>query len=138
MAASLIGVLVLVLFPNPTPVAFEVWEQGNLVLRLCMLLCAVIIPAGIAEIFFTRTVFTKSGIEQRTNFLRKQFRPYSEIEAVEYRSDTIWQPAFLTITFSDLRTIKIFSGLFNLKTAGAILNTYGNKLIFTTSKELSQ
>jgi len=43
LVSPLIGILVLALLPNPTPVAFDLWEQGNLVLRLCMLLCAVMI-----------------------------------------------------------------------------------------------
>ena len=136
MALLMLGILVLALIPNPRPVAFELWEQGNLVLRICMLVGGIGIPAGIAEIFFAGLVFSESGIEQRTKFLRKEFRPYSEIEAVEYRPATIFQPAFLTITFSDLRTIKIVSGLANLQTVGTILVTYGNKLIMTTSKEL--
>ena len=118
-----IGLLVLLFLPNPTPVAFEVWEQQNLVMRLCMLLAGVLIPAGMAEISFFRLVFTESGIEKRTKLLKKEFRPYSEIEAVEYRPATIFQPAFLTITFSDLRTIKIVSGLANLQTVGTILVT---------------
>ncbi|HEX6043840.1 MAG TPA: hypothetical protein VFZ22_05075 [Pyrinomonadaceae bacterium] len=136
LVSPLIGILVLLFLPNPTPVAFEVWEQQNLVMRLCMLLAGVLIPAGIAEAFFARLVFTESGIEKRTKFLKKQFGLYSEIEAVEYRPATIFQPAFLIITFSDLRTIKIVSGLANLQTVGTILVTYGNKLIMTTSKEL--
>lgn len=127
LVSPLIGVLVIGLLPNPTPIAFEVWEQGNLVFRLCMLLAAVMIPVGIAEIFFARFVFTESGIEKRTKFLTKEFRPYSEIEAVEYRPDNILQPAFLTITFSDLCVIKIAGGLANLQTIRRILDTYGNK-----------
>ena len=83
-------------------------------------------------------VFSESGIEERTKFLRKKFRPYSEIETVEYRPGTIFQPAFFTITFSDLRRFKMFSGLYNLETVGRILVTYGNKLIPTTSKELKR
>lgn len=136
MALLMLGVLVLALIPNPTPVAFELWEQGNLVLRICLLVGGIGIPAGIAEIFFARLVFSESGIEQRTKFLRREFRPYSEIEAVEYRPETIFQPGFLTITFSDLRKIKIASGLANLQTVGTILVTYGDKLIMTTAREL--
>jgi hypothetical protein len=101
-----------------------------------MLLCAVIVPAGIAEIFFFRLVFTDCGIEERTRFLSKKFRAYSEVEAVEYRPGTIFQPPFLTIKFSDLHTLKIASGLANLQTIGRILDTFGNNLIITTSKEL--
>jgi hypothetical protein len=129
LVSPLIGVLVLLLFPNPTPLAFELWEQRNLAFRLCMLFGGVIIPVGIAEIFFARWVFTDSGIEERTKFLRKEFRPYSEIEAVEYRPANIFQPAFLTITFSGLHTIKIASGLANLQRIDSILATYGNKLL---------
>jgi hypothetical protein len=129
LVSPLIGVLVLLLFPNPTPLAFELWEQRNLAFRLCMLFGWVIIPVGIAEIFFARWVFTESGIEKRTKFLRKEFRPYSEIEAVEYRPADIFQPAFLTITFSGLQTIKIVSGLANLQRIATILATYGNKLL---------
>jgi hypothetical protein len=136
LVSPLIGILVLLLLPNPTPVAFELWEQRNLAFRLCMLLGGVLIPAGIAEIFFFRLVFTDSGIEKRTKFLWKKFRPYSEIEAVEYRPDNVFQPAFLTITFSDLHTIKIFSGLANLEKVGSILTTHGNNFVLTTSKEL--
>lgn len=135
LVLPLIGILVLVFLPNPTPAVFEVWEQQNLLFRLCMILAGVMIPAGMAEVSFFRLVFTESGIEKRTKFLRKQFRPYSEIEAVEYRPATIFQPAFLTITFSDLHTIKIVSGLANLQTIGTILVRYGNKLIMTTAKE---
>ena len=129
LVSPLIGVLVLVLIPNPTPVAFELWEQRNLAFRLCMLLAGAMIPVGIAEIFFARWVFTESGIEKRTKFLRKEFRPYSEIEAVEYRPADLFQPAFLTITFSGLQTIKIVSGLANLQKIATILATYGNKLL---------
>ena len=136
MALLMLGVLVLALIPHPRPVAFELWEQGNLVLRICLLVGAVGIPAGIAEIFFARLVFLESGIEQRTKFLRKRFRAYSEIEAVEYRPETSFQPGFLIITFSNLRKIKIVSGLANLKTVGTILVTYGDKSIMTTAKEL--
>jgi len=136
LVSPLIVILVLALIPNPTPVAFELWEHGNFVLRICLLVGAVGIPAGIAEIFFARLVFSESGIEQRTKFLRKQFRPYSEIEAVEYRPQTIFQPGFLTITFSDLHKIKIVSGLANLQTIGTILVTHGNKSIMTTAREL--
>lgn len=49
----------------------ELWETGNTVLRFSMLLCAVIIPAGIGEVFFFRLVFSESGIEERTKFLTK-------------------------------------------------------------------
>lgn len=136
IVSPLIVILVLLFLPNPRPVAFEVWEQQSIVIRLCMLLSGVLIPAGMAEIFFARLVFTESGIEKRTKFLKKQFGLYSEIETVEYRPNTILQPASLTITFSDLRTIKIVSGLANLQTVGTILVTYGNKTIMTTSKEL--
>ncbi|HSK64449.1 MAG TPA: hypothetical protein VK893_11425, partial [Pyrinomonadaceae bacterium] len=83
-----------------------------------------------------RLVFSESGIEERTKFLRKKFRPYSEVEGIEFRPGTIFQPPFLTITFSDLHLIKLASGLANLQTVGRILDTYGDKLIITTSKEL--
>lgn len=138
MALLLLGIIVLLLLPNPRPVVLELWEQQNTVFRVCMLLCAVIVPPAIAELSFFRLVFSESGIEQRTKFLKKEFRPYSEIEAVEYRPETIFQPGFLTITFSDLRKIKIASGLANLQIVGTILVTYGNKLIMTTSKDLRQ
>lgn len=136
MALLSLGIMVFLVIPNPRPVVLELWEQQNTVFRFCMLLSALIVPAGIAEIAFFRLVFSESGIEKRTKFLTKQFRPYSEIEAVEYRPATILQPAFLTITFSDLRTIKIASGLANLQTIGTILGTHGSKLIMTISKEL--
>ena len=133
-----LGIMGLALFPNPRPIVLDLWEQGNTALRFCMLLCAVIVQAGIGETFFFRLVFSESGIEERTKFLGKKFRPYGEIEGVEYRPGTIFQPPFLIITFSDLRTIKIPSGLANLQTVGTILVTYGNKLIVTTSKELKR
>ena len=136
MALLFLGFMLFVLLRNPNQVVIELWEQRSLFFRLWMLLCAVGISAGIAEIFFYRMVFSESAIEERTKFLRKKFRPYSEIETVEYRPGTIFQPAFLTITFSDLRTIKMFSGLYNLETVSRILDTYGNTLVMTTSKEL--
>jgi hypothetical protein len=136
LGSPLIVILVLLLVPNPRPVAFELWEHGNLILRICLLVGGVSIPAGVAEAFFARLVFTESGIEKRTKFLRKEFRPYSEIEAVEYRPEDAFQPGFLIITFSDLRTIKIASGLANLQRIGEILEMFGNKLIMTTSKKL--
>ncbi len=138
LVSLLIPVLVLVLLPNPRPVAFELWEQGNFVFRFCMLLSGVMIPAGIAEIFFARFVFTEAGIEKRTKFLRTEFRSYSDMEAVEYRPANAFQPASLTITFSDLGTIKIVSGLGNLQLIRTILVTHGNQLIMTTSKELER
>lgn len=137
MALLFLGFMLFVLLRDRNQVVLELWEQRNLFFRLWMLLCAVGILAGIAEIFFYRMVFSESAIEERTKFLRKKFRPYSEIETVEYRPGTIFQPpAFLIITFSDLRTIKMFSGLYNLQKVGTILVTYGNKSIMTTSKEL--
>lgn len=136
MALLFLGFMLFVLLRNPNQVVLELWEQRNLFFRLWMLLCVVGISAGIAEIFFYRMVFSESAIEERTKFLRTKFRPYSEIETVEYRPGTIFQPAFLTITFSDLRTIKMFSGLYNLETVSRILDTYGNTLVMTTSKEL--
>jgi hypothetical protein len=136
MALLFLGFMLFVLLRNPNQVVLELWEQRNLFFRLWMLLCAVGISAGIGEIFFYRMVFSESAIEERTKFLRKKFRPYSEIETVEYRPGTIFQPAFLTIIFSDLRTIKMFSGLYNLETVGRIFVTYGNKSIIMTSKEV--
>ena len=96
------------------------------------------IPAGLTEIFFARLDFSESGVEQRTKFLRKKFRPYSEIEAVEYRPETTFHPGFLTITFSNLHKIKIASGLANLQTVLTILVEYGNKSIMTTAGELKR
>jgi hypothetical protein len=138
MALLMLGVVVLAVIPNPRPVAFEIWEHANLVFRLCMLIGAIGIPAGIAEIFFYRLVFSESGIERRSKFLRKEFRPYAEVAGVEYRPESIWQPGFLIITFSDLRKIKIPSGLARLQTVGAILLTYGEKAIMTTARELKR
>ena len=132
MVPPLIGFLVLAFFPNPRPIAFELWEQTNLIFRLCMLLTAVMIPAGIAEISFFKTIFTDSGIEQRSKYLTKMFKPYSEIEAVEYRPESVWQPASLIITFSDLRTMRLYNGLFNVQTVDKILDTYTKKLTSRT------
>lgn len=129
-----VGIVVFVFLPNPRPAVLELWEQQNAIFRFCMLLCAVIVPAGIAEIFFFRLVFSESGIERRTKFLTKEFRPYSEIELVDYRPATILEPAFLTINFSDHK-IKIASGLADLETVSTILVTYGDKLITTRSRE---
>lgn len=84
MAVSMVGSLALGLYPNPRPVAIELWEQQNFIFRLCMLLSAVLIPAGMAEICFFRIVFTESGIERRNKVLRSEFRAYSEIETVEF------------------------------------------------------
>lgn len=122
-----VGIVVFLLIPNPRPVVLELWEQRNIALRVCMLLCAVMVPAGIAEIFLFRLVLSESGIEVRTKFLRKKVRPYSEVEGVEYRPGTIFQPPFLTITFSDLHTIKLAIGLANLQTVATILDTYGER-----------
>lgn len=130
LVLPLIPIILLLFLPNPTPVFFELWEQQNLVFRLCMLLGVVMIPAGIAEIFFFRMVFTESGIERRNKFLRKDFRPYSEIDVVEYRSDSSLQPASLIITFLDARTIRLFSGLANLETVGKIIDTYSDRPVF--------
>ena len=130
LVLPLIPILVIAFLPNPTPIAFELWEQQNLVFQLCMLLCAVMIPAGIAEVFFFRMVFTESGIERRNKFLRKDFRPYSEIDVVEYRPDSSFQPASLIITFLDARTIRLYSGLANLETVGKIIDTYSNRPVF--------
>jgi hypothetical protein len=45
MALLSLGIVVFLLIPNPRTVVLELWETGNSVLRFCMLLCAVIIPA---------------------------------------------------------------------------------------------
>ncbi len=135
LVSPLIGLPVLLLIPNPTPVAFELWEE-SLFVRIIMVLGGLAILAGVAETFFAKLVFTESGIEKRSKFLRKEFRPYSEIEAVEFRPGDSFQPAFLTITFSDLRKIKITSGLANLQTVGELLVKYGDKSIMTTAKNL--
>ena len=137
IASLSFAIVVFLLIPNPRPVVIELWQQQNIAVRLCMLLCAVIVPSSLMEIFSYKTVFSESGIERRTKFLRKEFRPYAEVEGVEYRPETLLQPAFLMITFSDLHTIKISSGLANLQTLGLILETYSNKLVMTSSRELN-
>ena len=129
-----LGVIVFFLIPNPRPPALELWERWNTFFRLLMVVSVVIVSAGIAEIFFFRMIFSASGIERRSKFLRTVFTPYSEVK-VKYRPETYSEPAFLIITFSDLHTIKISDGLANLQTVGGILVTYGNKVIMTTPKQ---
>lgn len=119
-----IGVVIFALLPNPTPIAFQLWEQSGWLFRLCMLMAGIGIPIGAANIFFKRTVFSETGISHRTNLLKSWFKSYSEVEAFEYDIGSLGRPESLKIIFLDLSEIVITGGEADVKTVTQIISTH--------------
>src|SRR5262249_20249199 len=110
-----LGAMICALWPSTTPVAFQLWQQGSLLFRLCMIFAAVMIPIGALSAFFERTVFKRTGIEYRSKFLKTMFKPYSDIEALEYTARSLGRPESLKISFSDSCEITITGDTGDLK-----------------------
>lgn len=116
-----VAAMVISLWPTPTPVAFQVWEQSSWFFRCAMVLAAVVIPSGAAGLLFEKTLFTETGIEHRTKFLRRIAKSYAEIERLEYEARRLGRPESLEIIFSDRNKIFITGGQADLQVIFQIL-----------------
>lgn len=130
-----VGAMIVTLWPNPTPVAFQLWQQGTWIFRLAMIVAAIVIPSGAAGLLFERYVFAETGLEHRTKFLRKIVKPYSDIQSMEYMAPSWGHPESLKIVFSDLSKISIMGGQANLQRVIQILQTRTDKPIHQKSRK---
>jgi len=116
-------------WPNPTPVVIQLWEQGSLFFRVAMIITAVITPIGVLGLFFERTIFKRTGIEHRSKFLKTMVKPYSDIKALEYNTRSLGRPESLKIIFSDSYSITITGGTANLRTVTDIIEAHATNTV---------
>jgi hypothetical protein len=127
--------MIVTLWPNPTPVAFQLWQQSTWIFRFAMIIAAIVIPSGAAGLLFERNRFTDTELEHRTRFLRKIVRPYSDIQSMEYTAPSWGHPESLKIVFSDSSKITIMGGQANLQRVIQILKTRTDKPIYEKSRK---
>jgi hypothetical protein len=128
-------ILVIILWPAPTPAVFEIWQQSTWLFRIVMVIGLIVLPSGAAGLLFEKNVFTETWMEHRTGFLRRIVKPYSDIQSMEYTAPSWGHPESLKIIFSDSSKISIMGGQANLQRVIQILKTRTDKPVYEKSRK---
>lgn len=115
------------LFPEPGAVIIELQERYNWALASVIILGGFgLIPVTI-QVFMERTIFHKDMIEHHSLWKKTQFRRYSEVRRLEYRSTA------LRITFLDGKRLDIFKATGDIVLIGQIINVLSNNTYIRVS-----